>query len=254
MGTFALLMAAGLLMGIVASPHCLAMCGGLASALDRLAPPDAPLRGPKLHLLYFAGRAGSYALIGFLVGEFGLVVADSIGVAGRTTRIGVGLMLLLAAAAIARLAPMRSFERIGHRAWQALRPVSRRVSALPPTLRALALGALWGWLPCGMVYAAAASAALAGSGGSGALFMSGFALGTLPAVALVGMGASRVSARLESRGLRQATAVVLAVGGVWTLLAGTAMDPLDHALHVGDAAPAAPTEQHAAHHELAPHS
>ena len=232
MDPLALLPVAGLSMGLVASPHCLGMCGGLASALDRLGPADASLRGARLHLLYFTGRAASYAGIGALAGGSGLLVVDALGLeAGRLSRIGIGLMLLFVAGALAGLAPLRGLERLGRRVWEGLRPVSRRLSAMPPMLRALALGTLWGWLPCGMVYAAAASATLSGGALHGAVFMLFFALGTLPAVALAGMGASRLAAGLQARGLRQATAALLALGGLWTLLAVPVVSSLGHSNH-----------------------
>jgi Cu2+-exporting ATPase len=56
----------------------------------------------------------------------------------------------------------------------------------------------WGLIPCGMVYAAIFTAALTGSGPSGALLMAGFALGTMPAVTMAALGLT--SARQIMRG------------------------------------------------------
>jgi uncharacterized protein len=47
-------------------------------------------------------------------------------------------------------------------------------------LQAYATGLLWGWIPCGMVYAALPLALTAGNALYGALIMAGFGLGTLP--------------------------------------------------------------------------
>jgi sulfite exporter TauE/SafE len=46
---------------------------------------------------------------------------------------------------------------------------------------------VWGWLPCGLVYAALALAANTGDAGNSALTMLAFGLGTLPAVMGVGI-------------------------------------------------------------------
>jgi len=46
---------------------------------------------------------------------------------------------------------------------------------------------VWGWLPCGLVYAALALAATAGDVSKSALTMLSFGLGTLPAVMGVGI-------------------------------------------------------------------
>ena len=49
------------------------------------------------------------------------------------------------------------------------------------------LGVVWGWLPCGLVYAAAVYAVSAGGPLQGAIFMLVFGIGTLPAMMMVGL-------------------------------------------------------------------
>ncbi len=61
-----------LLLGLLASGHCLAMCGGISGALAFAVPRDARGRAPLPVLLGFQfGRVGSYALIGVLFGGLG---------------------------------------------------------------------------------------------------------------------------------------------------------------------------------------
>ena len=78
----------------------------------------------------------------------------------------------------------------------------------------LALGALWGLVPCTLVYGMLPLALFAGGAWQGALVMLVFGAGTLPH--LVGAGDSRC-ARLDLRGprLRRAAAIVL---GAFALL------------------------------------
>jgi len=64
-----------------------------------------------------------------------------------------GVQLLLGRPLLTRL------EQAGSRFWRMLAPQMRKL--LPPRdpLRAFGVGALWGWLPCGLVYSELAVAA-----------------------------------------------------------------------------------------------
>jgi hypothetical protein len=106
-------------------------------------------------------------------------------------------------------------EQAGARFWRLLAPQMRRL--LPPRdpLRAFGVGALWGWLPCGLVYAELAVAAAAGGPGTGALVMVCFGIGTIVSL-------SAVSMLLHSLGIaklpRRASGVLLVLFAVWTVL------------------------------------
>jgi sulfite exporter TauE/SafE len=79
---------------------------------------------------------------------------------------------------------------------------ARSASAWPSTLRALALGLLTPLLPCGLFWAAAASAALAPTAGAAAGWMLAFAAGSLPLLALSQFGWSRLGAARGAWGPR----------------------------------------------------
>ena len=74
--------------------------------------------------------------------------------------------------------------------------------------RAALFGAVWGWIPCGLVYATLLSAMSAGGALTGALVMLAFGIGTLPAMLIAGVGAGGL--RRWTRDLR----VRLAAGGI----------------------------------------
>jgi sulfite exporter TauE/SafE len=80
----------------------------------------------------------------------------------------------------ARTRWLRAPERWGAWLWRHLAPARRLPMPSAPRARALLLGLLWGWLPCGLVYSVLLAAALAGGARGGALTMFGFGLGTLP--------------------------------------------------------------------------
>ena len=67
----------------------------------------------------------------------------------------------------------------------------------PRAAARLLVGALMGFLPCGLVYGALAMAAMLGDPLRGALGLFGLGLGTLPALALVSWGAPRIPSGLR---------------------------------------------------------
>ena len=73
------------------------------------------------------------------------------------------------------------------------------VSRRGPVARALAIGSLTALLPCGWLYLFAATAAGTGGALSGAAVMAAFWAGTVPALALVGIGARRLAGPLARR-------------------------------------------------------
>ena len=70
------------------------------------------------------------------------------------------------------------------------------VCALATLAIGVGLGAIWGFVPCGLVYAALTLAATAGGALGGALTMLAFGAGTLPVMTLIGALAARVAGLL----------------------------------------------------------
>jgi sulfite exporter TauE/SafE len=209
------------------------MCGGIVGALSVAPGRPVPVRvavqpaaRPALAnvLAYNLGRIGSYMLAGALAG--GLV--GGIG-QGATTLAHLpalqaggywmanamlamlGLYLMDAWRGLARL------EQGGQLLWRHVQPLLRHVRPAPGAGfgpgRMLAAGALWGWLPCGMVYSVLVTAMLSGSAFGGALVMLAFGLGTLPMLLGLGLLGARLRDGLRLRGVRMACgALVLGFG------------------------------------------
>jgi sulfite exporter TauE/SafE len=235
---------AALLMGVLGSPHCVGMCGGIATAL---APPHDPgARRPRaegfgLPVILAFGRIGTYAALGMLAGGAGSIVATRFGAAaGPALRFGLGALLVLVGLSVAGWWPQALgwLEGGAGRVWHRLAPVAGRVLPVRTPLRALAAGALWGLLPCGLVYGALAGAAVAGSPAAGAAWMAAFGLGTLPAVLGAGWLAGALRAWAGRRAVRHAAGALLVASGLWTLASPVWM----HAMHG-----AAGTAPHAGH-------
>jgi hypothetical protein len=83
--------------------------------------------------------------------------------------------------------------------------------------KAYALGALWGWLPCGLVYSVLTLAATQPSVGAGALTMAAFGAGTLPAVFAGGLAAAWVRGFMAKPWIKGGLASGFVIFGLWTI-------------------------------------
>jgi len=218
---------AALLIGLVGSVHCLGMCGGIAGALGHALPPGRKVVTALHPALYSLGRITSYAIAGGAVGAIGHGFARASGL-GLGLRIAAGLLMIGIALHVGGLwNGMALLERAGLGVWRRLLPWAGRLGRPDRPSRVFAIGMLWGWLPCGLVYSALATASTTGTAVSGALFMLGFGLGTLPAVVFASTLGSTSRGLLRSRATRWAAALLLALFGLWTL-SGALGPLLDH--------------------------
>jgi sulfite exporter TauE/SafE len=112
-------------------------------------------------------------------------------------------------------AARRVEERVTGRVFRAVRAVLEGGG----TGRYYALGLMLGFLPCGLSYSAFLGAAATGSLPRGLAFALAFALGTVPALLLVGGLASALSPRLRGA-LYRAGGVVVALVGLLFVLRG----------------------------------
>ncbi len=175
--------------GLLGSVHCATMCGGISSALN-LSLHQSQRRQPVRLLLcvagYQGGRIVSYALAG----------AAAAGLAGSAAAFVPRRELLVYGSVIQALVlillglylsgcwrgPLAALERAGASAWQGLAPLRKRIFPVRGPGGALAMGLLWGWLPCGLTYSALITAAASTRAETGAVYMLAFGIGTLPAL------------------------------------------------------------------------
>ncbi|MCA0900497.1 sulfite exporter TauE/SafE family protein [Microbulbifer agarilyticus] len=243
-------LAAALAIGFLGSSHCIGMCGGISGALGLAVPGEKP-QWPKL-LGYSAGRIASYALMGLLVGSLGAFLAADLAAGLAPLRTVAGVMLIAMALYLADWwRGLVWLERGGAVLWRAVQPLSRHLLPVKSTPQAVALGAVWGWLPCGLVYSALTFALAQGSGQQAALAMIAFGLGTAPAVLASGMAATRLRKIVQKPGVRLSMASLVLVFGVWTLW-GTVGHGA-HGAHDSHSARSA-QEAHSGHDQHATHS
>lgn len=210
------LLLACLLTGLAGAGHCAGMCGGIAGALAHAIPVRA--RSTGLTFAFSAGRLGMYALLGAVVGGAAALMAPAdFGLAMLVSRMLTGLVMLAIGLYLLRLVLwLQYLEVMGSRVWRYLAPLARRLLPVTSMPRALGIGALWGLLPCGLVYGALLYSATAGSAFAGALAMLAFGVGTLPAVLGMGFAARWLAAHAGT--LRHVSGALMLAYGLWTLL------------------------------------
>jgi sulfite exporter TauE/SafE len=158
---------AGALLGLLASPHCMTMCGPLSWQAQS----GIPLRTlPYFTGLYHIGRIGVYLAMGKAIGALAHWTALT-----HAAGIAAGVFLLYTA-----VTQWRDQQRCCPTARLLGLPLVKRRWGLagPWYFRAIGLGALNGALPCGMVYAAILAAA-SFEGPLQELYLVGFGLATL---------------------------------------------------------------------------
>jgi uncharacterized protein len=212
-------LSAAFLAGIAGSAHCFGMCGSLAGALGMRA--RALGTGAFANSLsYHVGRLSGYSFAGAICGVLGATLQAVIDLdrIGSWLRIGSGVLLLLIALRIlSPWNPLRWLETLGSQFWRRLQPLTQKTGAMNGRIQALALGFIWGWLPCGLVYSMLLFAALSGNALHGGAILLAFGLGTLPAMLTSTVLASHVQRLLRSRWPRFASGILLLLLGVWMI-------------------------------------
>jgi len=219
--TGGLTLGAALLLGLAASGHCLAMCGGISGALGIATAKRADGRArASLLVAYQAGRMLSYAIAGGLLGgALGFVVGWLDVDAVRRGLRALSAVALVAAALVAFGALRDPGSRIGQLLWPRLAPVGRRLLPVTSVARALGFGMVWGWMPCGFVYTVMLIAALEQDALRSAATMLAFGIGTAPAMVAIAFGAQRGARLASGAASRRVAGAVLLGSAAVTLFA-----------------------------------
>lgn len=207
------LFAAAFSLGFLGSFHCVGMCGPIAMAL--------PLGGynnvEKMlgALFYNLGRATTYGILGWFVGWVGY----GLQWAGWQQNFSISLGILIL---IYTITPIK--QKIDSN--NLLKPVFNSVKKMLAMLfkqRSLStlylIGALNGFLPCGLVYAAVAGAIATGNPIEASLFMMFFGIGTFPLMALVNFSGSCINVHWRNR-IRKLVPVLVSAMAVLLIMRG----------------------------------
>jgi uncharacterized protein len=213
------------LVGALGGVHCLTMCGGFMTAIATrdanarhgtapLLPATAILRQ---QLAYHAGRLVTYMLLGAAFGATGAVarqLTDLLPVQ-RAMYVFANIFLLLLGLSLAtRRTGVGWLQRAGTRLLGGALPLLRPVLQRPGATGRIALGLVWGLVPCALVYSVLPLALFAGGAWQGVAVMLAFGLGTLPNLGITGLLLQRVGPALGRTPLRFAAAALLVAFGV----------------------------------------
>ncbi|MGV8931527.1 MAG: sulfite exporter TauE/SafE family protein [Luteimonas sp.] len=209
---------AALLSGLTGGVHCAAMCGGIATGFSAM--------GPRGNLAYVLepnlGRVLGYVIAGAIAGGIGggiVTVARNPWLA-IALRSAVGLVLVIAALRLLdRRGRLGFLLRSGSGMWQWLRPLQGRLLPANTHSKRIALGVLWGWLPCGLSTTLLAAAWLQADARNGALTMAAFGLGTLPVMLPLSWSGTRMRLLLQHSRWRIVAALLILAAGLLTLAA-----------------------------------
>ena len=203
---------AAFLLGLMTSPHCLGMCGGI------LLGNCAQSRSPALaSLAYNGGRVLAYTAIGGIFGALGIVIAYNMSVKSMVFTM-VGLAVSLIGLNLWGLLPgVTSFFPSQPSFCQLPTQTQKRFADRP-----LLIGLLTGLMPCGSLYAMWLHAVSGGSAAYGAESMLAFALGTAPLLFLFGALGALIPKKWNKYFLK-ASAVLVTSMGLKMLITGLRM-------------------------------
>ena len=239
-----------LVMGLITSLHCAAMCGGinlsqcLSPGSGQESADRKPLTGRRAlpapllpSILYNGGRVISYTIVGIIAGALGSVITLPGRFQGIVQLAAGGFMILMGINMLGLFPALRRFT-------PRLPRLSAKKAPGQKTLRKspLIVGLLNGLMPCGPLQAMQLYALSTGSPVTGGISMFLFSMGTVPLMFGVGALGSLLSGSLGgdkgrafSRRVMKAGAMLVTVMGLFMLsygagLSGFSIDIADKAL------------------------
>lgn len=233
------LIAVALSLGFLGSSHCIGMCGGISAALSINQQSNGKLQQLAYLLGFNSGRILSYALAAIAIGFIGQLLGNYHQNLALGMRIAAGLLLILMGLYVAGINQwLTKLEQKGQFIWRRIQPLTKNLLPAKNLPASVLLGALWGWLPCGLVYSSLGWASLnSQSWWQAALLMAAFGLGTLPMMLATGFAAQRLQAFLQQKNIRLVLGVFILGFGLWTIIGilPHAGGHSDHGAHSGHA-------------------
>lgn len=207
-----------LVTGLLASFHCVMMCGNMVLSYAVKGNDEGPLlRRMMPHFAYHGAKLVSYTGVGLLLGSIGSFISQDarswVSVVAGVYMILLGLNMTGKFPVLRHLTP-----RPPRFLMQALMKLRKRSSADADAGESslttpVTFGLMTGMMPCGPLQAAQVAAAGAGAPALGALTMLGFGLGTMPLMLGYGAVASALSGKFKEK-MAFAGAIVIIILGV----------------------------------------
>ncbi len=222
-----------LVASLLGSLHCAGMCGPLvAVAVGDTSVTTNGLRA-MLHVAYHGGRLVTYSLVGAVCGLIGASIdwgGSVVGVQRLAAFLLGGTMVAVGLLGLMRYSGVR-LPRLPHggRVQKWVVSGQRIAFGMRPLPRALAIGLLTAFLPCGWLYMFAIVAASTSSAISGAAVMAVFWLGSVPVLTLLGISVQTLAGTVGKR-VPLLISLVIVLLGIYTIggrltIPATAFEP-----------------------------
>ena len=239
------------LTGLLGGVHCAGMCGGIVSALGMMRQKAAgSLRGvpvisgesamavserssnvPSAFVsvaLYNLGRISTYTLLGAVAGAVGSMawMMESIMPIQQTAYLISNLLLVVMGLYVIGIKRIAStVESMGAGLWKHISPLATRTLTRSGVGNSMLAGALWGLVPCGMVYAVLSASLVSGGAVKGAMLMLAFGLGTLPNLMALGLSGQSLAKACRHRIVRICAGLLIIGFGLMGLMHLSMMPP-----------------------------
>lgn len=208
------------LLGFFGGVHCLGMCGGISTALTVSLATDQKQHAKYLLCCYHVGRITCYILLGILFSLLGFSIKKLIGPIGSIGLhfiaslfvIGVGLSFFGCFKSLALL------ERGGLSVWQKISPLGRHLLPIDRPIKAVVMGAIWGLIPCGMVYTAIALSMTAHNIENIFLVMLAFSIGTMPMMLAISFSTNKINRHVSTHWQRYIAGISLVLLGTTSII------------------------------------
>ena len=222
---------AAIIVGLLGSSHCLGMCGGIVGALNMGIAGDLGSRPAALfsyQLAYNLGRICSYVLVGLLAGTLGASLTE-LGLSPVVGKLFAAAFMIALGLYLANWwRGLAVLERLGARLWKHIQPLGQRLFPIQNQFQAFLLGGLWGWLPCGLVYAVVAWSLTTANTIDAAVLMLGFGLGTLPAMLLAGNAFNYLKGWVKAPAVRTSAGILIMAFGLYNGISSLTQSPHHH--------------------------
>lgn len=191
------------LIGLVAGfSTCMALVGGLSLGLStkfiESHPTATPAEKFHPHIYFVIGRILSYGFLGGILGALGTVFRFSATANGILTLL-IGVVMLIMGLQLINIFPrLSNFKLTLPKSIAKVLGISQKNKEYSPE-RAMVIGALTFFLPCGFTQAMQLYAISTGNFGFGALVMGLFALGTAPGLLSIGGVTSLVRGSFKTK-------------------------------------------------------
>lgn len=207
------------LIGIAGSTHCIGMCSSIIIILSI----NVKDINKKIYFItcYNVGRIFSYSIIGLIGGIFGTTVFNLSNnfILASIIKLFSGTIITLLGLYLLGLSNKFLFiEKSLSKIFYNLTPLYKKIIPIKTYWKALLIGLLWGYIPCGLVYSVFIWALSSGNIIKSCLLMTFFGLGTLPSIISIGYSQFFIKKINNYKIIKNIINILIISFGIFTIL------------------------------------